>query len=112
MPVDVEESGERRLRAVFEDVHPPRVLGAGGHVVGNNVEKKSHAAILKFRLQLVEFLFAADFGIDAARIDHVVSVRAALAGSEDWRQIQIRDAEFLKIIEDLQRVGKTEVLVE
>src|ERR1700680_2051807 len=79
MPFDIEEGGVGGLGAIFEDIHPPRIFGAGGHVIGNGVEEETHAAILQFGLQGGEVLFAAKIGIDPRGIGHVISVTASLS---------------------------------
>ena len=38
VPVDVEESREGRPLPALEDVRPPPVLDAGGHVIGDDVQ--------------------------------------------------------------------------
>ena len=42
-----EECAELGGRAVLKQVHPPGILRTGGHVVGNDVEQKAHAASLQ-----------------------------------------------------------------
>ena len=89
MPFDIEEGGEGGLGAIFEDIHPPGILGAGGHVVGNCVEEQTHAAILQFALQAGEFIFTAEIRIDPCGIGDVISVAASLPAGQNWRYIQI-----------------------
>ena len=37
----------RASRAVLQDVRPPPVLDAGGHVIGDDVQQQPHAPILQ-----------------------------------------------------------------
>ena len=49
------------------------------------------------RAQPLEAGFAAEFGIELGVIDDVVAVRAALAGAQERRGIEMGDAERLEI---------------
>src|SRR5580658_7652177 len=38
MPFDVEKRSEGGLSSIFEDIHPPGIFGACGHVIGHRIE--------------------------------------------------------------------------
>src|SRR5262249_30479198 len=83
-PVDVEEGGEGRSGAVFQDVHPPDVARvADAHVVGHRVEDQAHAALAEGGGEGVKVVRAAQLKIETAVVADVVAVTAAGAGLQD-----------------------------
>ena len=112
MPFDIEERGEGGLHTVFQHIHPPRILCAGRHVIGHDVEQQTHSAVLQFGLQGRKVFFTAQLWVDARGIGDIVSVVASLTAGQNWRQIQIRNSQFVKVIENPARVREAEVLVE
>ena len=83
MPVDIEESGVRRVLTPLEHVHPPGVVGADAHVVRHDVDDQAQVARLQGLVQRLETLLAAEFGIDPGVVDDVVTVRGAGARGHD-----------------------------
>ena len=57
MPVDIEIGGERRVRPIFENIHPPRIFAAGCHVIRHDIQQQSHAAVFQFAQKLVKISF-------------------------------------------------------
>ncbi|EJT84626.1 hypothetical protein PPS11_20159 [Pseudomonas putida S11] len=58
---------------------------AHGHVVGHRVEDQPHAVLTQGGDQPLQRRFAAQLGVDAGRVDHVVAMARAGAGLEDGR---------------------------
>src|SRR5262249_28530051 len=111
-PVDVEEVHVARARPVFQHAHPPRVLVARRHVVGDDVEQQSDLVPLKVVVQPGEVVFRSELRIERRRINDVVSVRASLARLEDRRSVEIADAELSKVWNDSRRIRESEAGVE
>jgi len=64
VPVDIEERSVGRARTVFQHIRPPGVFNHGGHVVGDDVQKQTHAMFLELRRHGLELLLAPNFTID------------------------------------------------
>ncbi len=100
---------KRRVRPILQDIHPPAIFAAGGHVVRHDIQQKSHAAFLQLLLKDCEAIFAAEVGIDARGIGAVVTVRAAAAAGQNRRSIDVRDAELLPDNRESARVSEIEI---
>ena len=112
-PVDVEEPGVTRGRAVLQHVEPPGVVGAHDpHVVGHHVDHEAHAVGMQRRDESVESLPAAELGVERAVVDDVVAVRAPGARPQDRGAIEVTDAEAREVGDDARRIAEREVAVE
>src|SRR5207249_1045700 len=112
-PVDVEEAGEWRARAVREHVPPPAV-GAriGGHVVGHEVEDQTHVVPRELRDERVEVRFRAELLVEAAVIADVVAVRARRARGKGGGRIAIADSQPRKIGDQETTLTKIETALK
>ena len=111
-PVDVEVVQEAGIRTVLQNAHPPAVLGAGGHVIGDHIEQQAELALFQLLVQRAEILLASEIGIECRGVDHVVAMRAPLPRFEDRRCVNVADAEGLQIRRGPLRVGKSEAGIE
>ncbi len=83
IPFDVEELRIGAAATPFEHVQPPGVTGTThGHVVGDDVQDQSHALAAQGLDETLQRRLAAQFRIDAGRVDHVIAVHGARAGRE------------------------------
>src|ERR1700744_5180397 len=98
--------------SVFENIHPPAILTAGGHVIGYNIQKQAHAALLQFTLKRCEPFFASEIGVDSRGIGAVVTVGAAAAAGENRRRVNIGNSQLLQIVEDVAGVCKRKIAVK
>src|SRR5579864_6874338 len=73
-PVDVEIFGVAAVAAARQDIHPPTIAAADGHVVGHDVDDQSKLMPAQLLDQPEQFLFAAELRIDPRRIDDVIAV--------------------------------------
>src|SRR5579871_209546 len=112
MPIHIEECSECGLRTVLQNIHPPRIFGAGRHVIRNGIEQQPHATALELALQRSKFFFAAQFRVNARWIDDVISVTAAFATGYNRRQVQIGNAKFREVVENLMNVGEAKAAVQ
>ena len=112
MPVDIEELGVLGGGAVLQHVAPPGVFGAGGHVVGHEVEQQPHAVVMQLFGELLELLVGADFGVDAHGVGDVVAVRTAAPGLEPGRGVEVADAELVEVRDQVAAVYEPEPLVK
>src|SRR5258706_6240059 len=62
--------------------------------------------------EVVEFVRRADCRVELGGVDYVVAVRAARASLEDWRGVEIGDAERMEVVNDGKRVGEAKAPVE
>ncbi len=46
-PVNIEVGCKFGLLSVLEQIHPPGVFLAGGHVIGNNVKQQPHSIVVQ-----------------------------------------------------------------
>src|ERR1700722_1883073 len=111
-PIDVEVRRVGRFRSILEHVHPPGVFAARRHVIRNDVEDQTHAALAEFFAEHVEVAFGSEVWIKPRRIGDVVSVRAAAPRGQNRRSVNVRDTQIGKIVDDLCSVLKREILVE
>ncbi|MCY1411298.1 hypothetical protein D9M71_266820 [compost metagenome] len=75
VPLDVEELRIRAAPSPGQQALPPGVVGtAHGHVVGHRVEDQPHAVLAQGGDQPLQRRLAAQFGVDAGRVDHIVAV--------------------------------------
>ncbi len=81
-------------------------------MVGHDIEQQPHTMAFQFGHQLPEVFFRADFGIQFAVIDDVVSMLAARARHQDRRRIQVRDTEPAKIRNQLARVLEVKAVIQ
>ncbi len=113
VPVDVETLGGAGAGAVFEHIHPPAVGRLGdAHVVGHEIGHEAHAVFLEFGAHRVELLRGTHFRVEVVVIDDVVAVRAAGAGLEKRRAVEVRDAQRGEVRDDLARLVEGEPLVK
>ena len=93
-PLDIEELGVGAGFAPFQHVEPPGVaVAADRHVVGDDVQDQTHAVRVQRIHQPAQRLFTAQFRVDAGRVQHVVTVQRAGSGGEQWRGIDMADAQ-------------------
>src|ERR1041385_445622 len=111
-PVNVKEAGITRVLSLLQDIEPPRIVQAGAHVIGDDIENQPHVSGLQCRHELVEFLRCADFGIDLRRIDHVVSMCAAWACFQYWRSVNVGNAQVVEVVNDADRINETKIAIE
>ena len=97
VPVDVEIFRVAALPAARQHIHPPAVAAADRHVVGDDVDDQSQLMPAQLLDQPEQFRFAAELGIDARRIDHVVAMRRSRPRRHDRRSIDVTDAERCEI---------------
>ena len=113
VPLDVEEAGEARARAVLEDVEPPRVGRPGdAHMVGHEVHDVAHAAGLQRRDPGPVVLVRADLRVEARGIGDVVAVRAAGHRLQVRRGVAVADPQIVEIVHDRAGVVETEALMK
>ncbi len=112
MPVNIEIGREYGFAAVFEYIHPPAILGAGRHVVRNDIQYQPHPVIEQCILELLEFLRCADVRIYLGGVGRVITVPAAFAACKNGRGVDIRDPEFRQIINETGRVRQPEIGIE
>ncbi len=79
IPVDIEIAGERRISSPLENIVPPRIVTANGHVVRDEIEDQSHTVRVQRVDERAEIRLAADFRVQPVMIDDVVAV--GLAGA-------------------------------
>src|ERR1700736_3143682 len=85
VPVYVEECSVGRWGTVLEDIHPPSVLHARGHVVRHDVKHQAHASFLQLVLESVEFFFRPQFEVNSGWIGNVIAVPAAFSTAQNRR---------------------------
>ena len=81
-------------------------------MVGDDVEEEAHVALLKAGGQGGEIILRAECRVEAPGIDDVVAVRAAGAGSEDRRSVEVAYAQLLQIVKESTNVAESEFRVE
>ncbi len=86
-PVDIKKLGIFRGFTVFQNIHPPLVVRANAHMVGDDVQNQGHAVLLDDRQKPFKLLPTADFRIYLPMIDDIIAVAAARPGRQEWRQI-------------------------
>ena len=108
-PFDVEEVGEQAGRAVFQDVPPPGVACADGHVVGDDVEQLAERVFTQPAAQTGVRLGAAQIGAHLLRIDDVVAVGAPRHRLEHRRKIDVAAAEVVEVFRDRRGLVEAEL---
>ena len=81
-------------------------------MIGHDVEYQAHTLCLKRAAELAEFLSRADLRIDVSRVGHIVAVRASGPRLQNRRNVEIGNAEIMKIVDNAQRIREPEVPVE
>src|SRR5207237_805547 len=76
------------------------------------VDDVTHAVRAQRRHELLEVGAVTDLGIEGVVIDHVVAVRAARAGAEVRRAIDVADAEGGQVRNERRRIAEGEARVE
>src|SRR5579862_7835765 len=112
MPINIEVSGVDGAWAIFEHVHPPGVLVAGGHVVGHDIEEQPEAVALQPYAEGRELLFASEIGIKPGGVGGVVTMIAAVAALQKRGGVDVGDPKTLQIGEQGGRVAEREIAVE
>ncbi|RMS12533.1 hypothetical protein ALP75_203718 [Pseudomonas syringae pv. actinidiae] len=113
IPLDVEEVCVRAATSPFQQVQPPRVIGAAdGHVVGHDVEDQAHAVFAQGRYQAQQGRFAAQLRVDDGRVDHIVAMHGASAGLEQRRRVDVTDAQAGEVGHQWHGVIKGEVFMK
>ena len=79
------------------------------HVVGHEIEDEPDVGLRQRLAQSQERFFAAEFRIERVVVDDVVAMRAAGAGLEKGRSIEMADAECLEVRHDARGVVEAEV---
>ncbi len=113
-PVDVEEAGVGGRLTVLEHVHPPvrcRRRGCRRGWARCRRCAPCRARAVPPRSARNRALLA-DLGIEGVMVDHVVAVRAAGAGAEVGRAVDMADAERGQVGHDRDRVAEREAGVE
>ena len=112
LPVDVEEAGEAAGAAVAQHVGPPGVGRIGRHVIGHDVEDQPQARRGERRRQGAQAFLAAQLGIDARGVDHVVAVLRARPRRGDGRGVEVADAEPREVRHQGLGIGEGEAAME
>ncbi len=92
MPIHIKKYGIGGGRAVFQDVQPPGVVMAQGHVIGNDVEEQSHIVRFQGPGQGMKRDLGAEFRVNFQVAGHRVAVQAPASGPEKGRGVNIRDS--------------------
>ena len=88
-PVDVKVFRKAALAPARQHIHPPSIVTANRHVVGDDVDDYSESIAARFLHQPSEGLFTAEFRIDAGRINNVIAVHRTGARCQDRRQVEM-----------------------
>ena len=83
--------------AIFEHIHPPRIVLAQCHVIGHNIEKDAHVMGRESPNEGVERPGRAELRIELHGVCDRIAVPAPPAGLEQRRSIQVRDAEVMEL---------------
>ena len=111
IPVDIERRGMRRPLAPFQHVEPPCIVGmADAHVVRHEIEDQPEAVRLERGAHPRKAFGTAEFGIELLVVDDVVAMRAARPRFQEWRRIEVGDAEFFEIGNERGGIVKSEIL--
>ncbi|CRQ93903.1 hypothetical protein PAERUG_E15_London_28_01_14_07034 [Pseudomonas aeruginosa] len=87
LPVDVKPCCVRASTPVHQHIVPPMAVRGRRQMVGYDVEDQAHAVRARRCGQLPEGFFAAQFRIDAGRVDAIVAMRRPRQRSGDRRQV-------------------------
>jgi hypothetical protein len=113
LPLDVEEGRVRAALPPFQYVQPPGVaIATDGHMVGHDIQDQPHVMGAQGIDQLHQRFFTSQFGVDPARVDHVVAVLRARPGGEDRRGIQVADSQLRQVGHLRSGVEQGEILVQ
>ncbi len=108
VPVDVEGGRPPAGLAVLQDVPPPGVGLADGHVVGDDVDHLAQSPAGQGLRQPLVAGLAAELGVDPGVVDHVVAVGAAGHRLQDRRQVGMAHAQVGEVVDDLDGVVERE----
>ncbi len=108
VPVDVEGGRPPAGRPVLQDVPPPDVGLADGHVVGDDVDDLAHPPPPERLGQPLVAGLAAQLDVEPGVVDHVVAVGAPRRRLEDGRQVDVAHAEVGQVVDDLGGVVERE----
>ena len=111
-PVNVEVLCEPGRPAIGQHVLPPRVVLAYADMVRHDVEHEADAARLERICPGTELFVCPDLWIQLIVVGDVVPVRGAGTRLEYWGRIQMAYPHGGKVVDQPQRVGKTEARVE
>jgi hypothetical protein len=81
-------------------------------VVGNHVDQQTHPKLTQLVGKALEIFRGAQRWAQAIEAAHVVSVCAFGRSSKERRCIDIRDAEFAQVLQDLPGLNERETAVE
>src|SRR5437870_6978087 len=81
-------------------------------MIGYDVENEAHSFFLQRIDKLIEFFQRTQFGIELGGIDYIVAMRAAGPRLQNRRSVKIRDTEIVQVIDDFNRIRKSEITIE
>ena len=81
-------------------------------MIGDDVEHDPHAVRRERRVQRLQVGLGAELGIDDGGVHHVVAVRAAPAGTQHRRAVDVADAEPAQVGNERARRGEGKAGVE
>ena len=112
-PVDIEPPRVIGLPTPLQHVEPPGIVGAAdAHVVRHDVQHLTKAVAPERRDHVPKCVRVAEIGIEAAMVDDVVAVRAARAGRQIGRRIDVADAELRQVRRQPRGLGEAEARAE
>ena len=113
IPIDVEELGIRAGTAPLQHVQPPGVVGpAHAHVVGHDIEHEAHAVLPQGLDQPAQRVLATQLRIEAVMVHDIVAMGRPGARCQQWRGIEMTNAQPIEIRHQRRGVIKGETLVE
>ncbi|MNF45948.1 hypothetical protein D3C84_270970 [compost metagenome] len=113
MPLDVEEFAVGAEPPPLQQIEPPGIVrAADGHVIGHEVQHQAHVPGAQGLHQAPQCGLTAQFGIDPAGVDHIVSVRRAAARTEQGRGVQMADAQVAEVRHQRHRVIQGEATMK
>ncbi len=113
VPVDVEEVRVGGGGAIFEDVHPPRVLSTlDVHVIRHDIENMSHFMRVQSLHEPDKSLFAAYFRVERVGINDVVTIGASPRYLETGGGVDVGYAQVVEVGNEARRVIIGEAAVE
>src|SRR5688572_5622198 len=104
VPVDVEPVRVRRALPEAEHIYPAWVARAGRHMVRHDVEDDAEPSLANRAREGSKAVLAAELRVDASGVDDVVAVHAARHRLGDRREVEMRDAEGLEVVEATRNV--------
>src|ERR1700722_5228580 len=113
VPVDIEEFCEPARTPQTEYIAPPRVFQpARLHMVGHNIDNQSHPTLAQRGDHVAQAVLAAEFRIYPRRIRDVIAMHRPGPRRQDWRHVEMADAETRSIGHQTRCTGKGEVLMQ